>query len=154
MPRTASEALEHAYQAWWDELLRGLIAQGVLTEAEGDAAELRFSSSTALRPKPRNYAATHTHLVGPAGPVEIHRDAVRELDDDQAIAILAHELGHVIDLSRYGRQHRRDRGVPADEEQRADWWAAKMLGAQIRYHPETMVQTLDASGIKRPRGLR
>jgi len=141
--------LEIRLLEWWDGLLDGLVADGVLTADEASVAELQISDDPALRGSPRNFAATMTNLLGPWGPVEIHRAAFR-LPRQKLVAIALHELGHVL----HGTHRFDSDDAPEDGENRADWLVEHVLGVRLRYDPRDMVQTLDAHGVKRAPGFR
>lgn len=141
-------SLEVRLLEWWDGLLAGLVADGVITQDEADTAELLISDDPALRATPRNFAATTTSLLGPWGPVEIHRAAFR-LPRQKLVAIALHELGHVL----HGTHRFDSDDAPYDGENRADWLVKHILGVTLRYDPRDMVQTL-GEGVARPTGFR
>lgn len=149
----ASRALPSQVQRFWDSLRDALVQEGVLTSAEAKKAELEISSDPTLRDTARHFAAAEN---AGRGPVLIHRSALR-LPRKKLIAILAHEMGHVIDKSAFNsllaRTLRGDTDEqPSDEEQRADWLANKHLSAKIRYDDQ-WIQTL-GPGSRRPKDLR
>lgn len=154
MKKTAkARLLPSRVLAFWGRLLELLVEADILTSSEAKTASLEISSDPSLRDSPRHYAAAED---GGRGPVLIHRNALR-LPPEQIIALLAHEMGHVIDKSAFNRPLARIlRGEsskqPTDGEKRADYLANRFLGTKIRYD-EKLVQTLGA-GIARPSGLR
>lgn len=133
---------------WWCDVLAALVREELLTAEEAEVAELRITEDATLRPTPRNYAATSVGILGrPWGPVDVHRDLLK-LSSRKVLAVLLHELGHVLDGTGRYRE-----GAPEDEEQRADWMIRELLGVEISYDPKDMVQVL-GGGISRPAGLR
>lgn len=104
-----------------------------------------------LRDTPRHYAETAVETL----QVRIHPDAIA-LGPKRYLAILLHELGHVIELAKtpLGTLLVDDPQAPEDEEERADWIAYQVFDIPIRYDVKDKVQTLDRNGIPRPRGLR
>lgn len=138
-------------QTLWSSLLSALVAKRVLTPSEAAEARLEISSDPTLRDTPRHFAAAEN---GGRGPVLIHRSALR-LPRQNLVAILAHEMGHVIDQSAFNTSFARalrgdETKLPSDGEKRADALAQKYLGTTIRYDRD-LVQTLGA-GRPRPRG--
>lgn len=137
-----------ALQRWWQCRLTALRSRGLLPRDR--TAELVISKDPSLRDSARHYAATSTRTL----QVSIHVDAF-DLPPRQWIAILLHELGHVIEHAgtAAGRKLMENPTAPTDEECRADWLAHCVFGVLILYDPRTKVQTL-GNGILRPVGLK
>jgi hypothetical protein len=140
--------------AWWLALIDDLVRTGSLTAKEAARARLHISSEPWLRANrrrptcrgcrgSRHYAATDL----PGGPVRLHADAL-ELPGLSVMAILLHEVGHVLSGSKRWKAYAGD----TDEERRADKLARVATGWRIRYD-ERLVQTL-GPGVARPTDLR
>lgn len=111
---------------------------------------LTVNDDPGLRDSHRHYAATDTETL----EVFIHQDAFK-LRPSQTLAILLHELGHVVEHAQTTAGHAlvEHPDAPTPEEDRADWIAEQVFGVKISYDPKTKVQTLDR-GLPRPEGLK
>jgi hypothetical protein len=134
---------------WWNNRVKTLKALRLLSPDAN--VPLTVSRDRSLRDSHRHYAATNTRTLA----VAIHADALKLLAP-QVLAILLHELGHVIEhADTVAGNNLIDRakheGVK-DEEARADWLAGRVFEVSILYDPKTKVQTL-GQGLPRPVGL-
>ena len=139
-------------QRWWANRIQTLKASRLLPP---DASVLlTISLDPSLRDSHRHYAATNTRSL----EVQLHKDALK-LPAAQTLAVLLHELGHVIEHADTiaGNElidRAKHQGV-SDEEARADWLAGKVFEVTILYDPRNKVQTLGTTvpGLPRPVGL-
>lgn len=139
---------EKTLQLWWDHRVETLRQCGLLRDDQ--TVELEISDDATLRDRHRHYAATEVRTL----KVMLHRDALL-LPPKQLLAVLLHELGHVVEHAGTptGQLLVRYHDAPEDEEARADWIAGEIFWVTILYDPKNRVQTLDL-GLPRPVGLK
>ena len=83
----------------------------------------------------------------PRGPIEVSRDLIDLLDDDELTAVIAHELGHLQDARQWsGPTASLDGGSDLDIESRADQVGCRIL--RIRgIEPAATIRLLDKLSV-------